>query len=130
MVQDNNKIFPDWMEKEPEAQSFRSIFKWGARDAYKNPSQGFWKVIKDELDLSDTDQTPVGSGQRIVESGAKPSILSEDIVLFEKIVGKENLFCDTYSRLKYSTGKSMEDILKSREFKVDQICDVLLHPKN
>ncbi|MCF6247159.1 MAG: FAD-binding oxidoreductase [Desulfobacula sp.] len=121
----------DRIEKEPRTQSFRSVFKWGAIDKYKNPSQGFWKVIKKELGLSDMEaQTQADSGGDRVDNSVKSNISSEDILLFEQIAGKENLFLDTYSRLKYSTGKSMEDILNLREHRIQEICDLVLHPRD
>ncbi|WP_299982633.1 FAD-binding oxidoreductase [Desulfobacula sp.] len=122
---------PDWLEREPDRQTFRSIFKWGAKDRFKNPSQGFFNVIKEELGLSNADfQTPVNLGNKSVENTLETTISPEDIILFETIVGQENLFLDTYSRLKYSTGKSMEDILNLRQGKIEDISDIVVHPRN
>ncbi|MCK5100151.1 MAG: FAD-binding oxidoreductase, partial [Desulfobacteraceae bacterium] len=122
---------PNWLGKKANQQSFRSILKWGAKDQFKNPSHGFFNVIKEELNLSDADfQTPVNLGEKIVGNTHKTTMLPEDILQFEKIVGKENLFFDTYSRLKYSTGKSMEDIINLRQEKIENICDIVLHPRN
>ncbi len=126
-------FIPEWLEREPALQSFRSIFKWGAKDCYKNPSQGFFNVIKDELSLSDIDfQTSLNLGDQVVKDNYKQKamISPEDIQEFEKIVGKENLFFDTFSRLKYSTGKSMEDIMNLRQEQITDICDIVLHPRN
>ena len=122
---------PDWLEREPDQQTFRSIFKWGAKDYFKNPSQGFLNVIKEELGLSNTDfQTPVNLGNKAVANTRETRIAKEDIPLFETIVGHDNLFIDTYSRLKYSTGKSMEDIFNLRQERIENICDIVLHPRN
>ncbi|MCD4720458.1 MAG: FAD-binding oxidoreductase [Desulfobacula sp.] len=122
---------PDWLEKEPNQQTFRSIFKWGAKDYFKNPSQGFLNIIKEELGLSNTDfQTPVNLGNKAVENTRETRIAKEDITLFETIVGRDNLFFDTYSRLKYSTGKSMEDILNLRQGQIEKISDLILHPRS
>ena len=88
-----HNFIPDWLEREPDQQSFRSIFKWGAKDTFKNPSQGFLNIIKQELGLSDADfQTPVNSGNKKVENTKKITISPEDITKFETIVGRENLF--------------------------------------
>ncbi|MCK4767072.1 MAG: FAD-binding oxidoreductase, partial [Desulfobacula sp.] len=124
-------FIPDWLEREPDQQTFRSIFKWGAKDRFKNPGQGFFSIIKEELGLSNTDfQTPVNLGNKRVENTRKTRISKEDITLFKTIVGRENLFLDTYSRLKYSTGKSMEDIFNLRQEKIENICDIVVHPRN
>jgi len=125
------KYTPEWLEREPNQKTFRSIFKWGAKDQFKNPSQGFFNVIKKELELSEIDFiTPVDLGEKVVEDKQKTSISSENISLFENIVGQENLFFDTYSRLKYSTGKAMEDIFNLRKQKIENISDIVLHPRN
>ena len=122
---------PDWLEREPDQQTFRSIFKWGAKDYFKNPSQGFLNVIKEELGLSNADfKIPVNLGNKAVANTRETRIAKEDIPLFETIVGHDNLFIDTYSRLKYSTGKSMEDILNLRQERIENICDIVLHPRN
>ena len=127
----NTDFIPDWKKNVPTHQSFRSIFKWGAKDEFKNPSQGFFSVIKEELGLSDDDfQTPVRLGETIVENSCKTAMSPEEIILFENIVGRENCFIDTYDRLKYSTGKAMEDIFDLREEKIENISDIVLHPKN
>jgi len=122
---------PDWLEREPDQQTFRSIFKWGAKDYFKNPGQGFLNIIKEELGLSNTDfQTPVNLGNKTVENTRETRIAKEDILLFETIVGQDNLFIDTYSRLKYSTGKSMEDVFNLRQERIENICDLVLHPRS
>ena len=73
-------FIPDWLEREPDQQTFRSIFKWGAKDRFKNPGQGFFSIIKEELGLSNTDfQTPVNLGNKRVENTRKTRISKEDI---------------------------------------------------
>jgi alkyldihydroxyacetonephosphate synthase len=125
------RFIPDWQNKSPKKESFRSIMKWGDPDEFKNPSPGFLNVIKEGLSLSDSNfkemQKP---GEERVKDTWEPLISKSDISLFEDIVGQENLFVDTYERLKYSTGKSMEDILKLRENRVDKISDIVLHPRD
>jgi len=122
---------PAWQNKAPEKGSFRSILKWGDPDEFKNPSPGFLNIIKQELDLSDSDfKEPQKLGKERVNEFKESMISESDIRLFEGIVGKENLFADTYARLKYSSGKSMEDIFKLRENQIDKICDLVLHPRD
>ncbi|WP_457553109.1 FAD-binding oxidoreductase [Desulfobacula sp.] len=131
MIKKESKFIPAWQNKAPEKRSFRSIFKWGAPDEFKNPSQGFLYIIQQELGLLDSnfkEQQKPGNEQ--VKDSNEPGISKADIRLFEIIVGKENLFVDTYERLKYSSGKSMEDIFKLRENIIDKISDLVLHPRN
>jgi len=122
---------PEWMESVSHHQSFRSIFKWGAEDEFKKPGQGFFNVIKQELGLSDDDfKIPAKIGSSVVENSCKTAMIAEDIILFENIVSRENCFIDTYERLKYSTGKAMEDIFNLREEKIENISDIVLHPRS
>ena len=124
-------FIPEWIENVSHHKSFRSIFKWGAEDEFKKPGQGFFNVIKQELGLSDDDfQTPARIGSSVVENSCKTAMSSEDIILFENIVARENCFIDTYERLKYSTGKAMEDIFNLREEKIENISDIVLHPRS
>jgi len=130
-VTHNTGFTPNWLKSRPENKSFRSIFKWGAKDEFKNPSKGFLNVIKQELELTEDDfSTPVNSGNTIVENRCKTRMKPEHIILFENIVGKENCFIETYDRLKYSTGKAMEDICELRGEKIENICDIVLHPRD
>ncbi len=119
------------MEKAPEPGTFRSIFKWGAKDRFKHPNQGFLRVIAEELGLTEKDfKQPAHLGDKIVENRPATSLLPEDAAAFESIVGPENLFSDTFARLKSATGKSMEDILNLRNERIENIPDLALHPKN
>ncbi len=121
---------PKWLEQIPDENSFRSIFKWGAKEQFKNPSQGFFQVIKNGLNLSDEDfKAPKDVGDTNVNTNIKSQMELKDIKKFESIVGIDNIFFDTYSRLKYSTGKSMEDIIKLRECRIEDISDIVLHPR-
>jgi len=124
-------FIPEWIENVSHHKSFRSIFKWGAKDEFKKPGQGFFNVIKQELGLSDDDfQRPAKIGSSVVENSCITAMSSEDIILFENIVARENCFIDTYERLKYSTGKAMEDIFNLREEKIENISDIVLHPRS
>ncbi len=122
---------PQWYQEAPKEKTFRSIFKWGAKNQFKNPSQGFFNVIKQSLRLTDSDfNTHISLGNTVVTDSVKPVIGSDDISQLEKIVGQENIRFDSYSRLKYSSGRSMEDILSLRQGQVKDISDVVLHPRS
>ena len=130
-MREKKQFMPAWLNRAPEKGSFRSIMKWGAPDEFKNPSPGFLNVIKQELGLDDSNfkkkQKP---GEEKVKDCQASMISESNIRLFEDIVGKENLAVDTYERLKYSSGKSMEDIFKLRENIIDKISDLVLHTRD
>ncbi|MCP4718396.1 MAG: FAD-binding oxidoreductase, partial [Desulfobacteraceae bacterium] len=124
-------LAPKWLETAPRENSFRSIFKWGDKYAFKNPSKGFLQVIKEGLNLTDTDFTTMENTGNQPIKDSLPMNLSRDILAgLEKIVGKENLSIASYDRLKYAKGKAMEDILNLRLGKVKDVCDVVVHPRH
>jgi alkyldihydroxyacetonephosphate synthase len=127
----NTNFTPLWLETEPEHNSFRSIFKWGARQAFKNPSHGFLTVIKQGLNLSDADfVTMENTGNQTVPASIPLNLSPAHLAELEKIVGKENLSLAAYDRLKYTKGKAMEDIMRSRQGQVNHICDAVVHPRH
>ncbi|MFH1154290.1 MAG: FAD-binding oxidoreductase [Pseudomonadota bacterium] len=122
---------PEWDQSAPVDRSFRSIFKWGRRDFLKVPSPGFVSVIRDSLALSDTDLAPRRStGDEPVPEVTSIRISAQDLSGLEALVGRNNLSRETYDRLKYATGKSMEDILMLRQGLVSDLSDVVIHPRD
>ena len=74
---------PPFVEDQPEDLSFRSIFKWGAPDRFKNPSDGFLQVIKHGLSLSDDAFfQPVCTGSTRVDDSEKIAISDHMIAEF------------------------------------------------
>ncbi len=127
--QDND--IPQWLETAPKKNSFRSILKWGDPKAFKNPSKGFLKVIKQELNLTDNDFTTMENiGDQRVEDSSPVYLSGANLAGLEKIVGKENLSIATYDRLKYTKGKAMEDIMSLRLGQMKDICDLVVHPRH
>ncbi len=127
--QDN--LTPQWLETAPKKNSFRSILKWGDPKAFKNPSKGFLKVIKQELNLTDNDFIKMENvGDQRINDSLLANLSGEQLIAFESIVGKENLSIATYDRLKYTKGKAMEDIMSLRQGQVKDICDLVVHPRH
>jgi alkyldihydroxyacetonephosphate synthase len=122
---------PDWTDTPPPAGSFRSIFKWGAPERVKHPSHGFYRAVKDALGMTDADFSKKAStGEEKVGREIPSGISSDDLKALVDIVGQGNVSTDTFSRLKYSSGKAMEDILKLREQIIENISDVVVHPRH
>ena len=122
---------PDWTDTPPPAGSFRSVFKWGAPERVKHPSRGFYQAVKEALGMTDADfSQKVMVGDEKITREIPPGISSDDLHALVHIVGRENVSTDTFSRLKYSSGKAMEDILKLREEVIENISDVVVHPRH
>ena len=130
-MSDNQSFRPDWIDTPPEPGTFRSIFKWGAPDQTKHPSPGFFRAIKEALALTDADfQQPARTGEELVPSDLAPALPAEDLAALEQIVGADNISTETFDRLKFSSGKAMEDLLKLREGKLENLADVVVHPRD
>ncbi|MDD9303825.1 MAG: FAD-binding oxidoreductase [Desulfobacter sp.] len=122
---------PQWIETLPEPNSFRSVFKWGAPDAFKNPSSGFLKVIQKGLAMADTDfAVTSGTGEGAVPQDLPSALNPKAVQAIEKVVGRENISLAGYERLKYASGKAMEDLMRLRQERVETICDLVVHPRS
>lgn len=127
----DTNVSPLWIETPPKENSFRSILKWGSKDVFKNPSTGFLKVIKQELNLTDVDfATQENIGNQMVKEAIPVNLSKTNLEALEKIVGKENFSIATYDRLKHAKGKATEDILNLRQGIIKDICDVVVHPRH
>lgn len=123
-------IEPAWRETPPIEKSYRSIFKWGAPDGYKHPNHKLFEEIKKTFALDDSDfKSEKSTGDEIVSFRKPVRLKKEQITRLEKIAGKENIQLDEYNRLKYSTGKTVEEAINLRNGKTGTISDIVIHPK-
>ncbi|BCS96307.1 oxidoreductase [Desulfoluna limicola] len=122
---------PEWRTTPPEPGSWRSIFKWGAPDGFKHPNAKLYALLKETFGLTDESfNTPVDTGDGLVTlSGKAPAIAPETVDAFTAISGKENVSVNDYDRVKYSTGKTMEEIYALRDGKPDNVADLIIHPR-
>lgn len=101
---------PDWRNSAPQAFSYRSIFKWGAPAAFRHPNQRFYALMKEAFSLSDHDfeaRRHEGDEPVVLQPGIPRRLSSDQVQLFENIVGSDNIQCDDYARVKFSSGKTM-----------------------
>lgn len=126
-----NTPAPQWITTPPAPDSFRSIFKWGDADAFKNPSPGFLKVIRKTLNLTDRDFSVMTDTGSDPVGGDLPCALAEqDVRAVRDIVGAENVSAAVYDRLRFSSGKAMEDLMLLRKGHIADICDLVVHPRH
>lgn len=122
---------PDWINEAPKKGSFRSIFKYGNPDGFKHPNENLIEEIKSKFNLTDADFTKKEStGNETVEINRDSGLEIVQIENFISICGKANVSSKEYDRLKFSTGKTVEEAMKLRVGKVEKISDLVVHPRN
>jgi len=124
-------FIPDWTEQAPPAGSYRSIFKWGAPNGFKHPSDAWYRMMKEEFGMTNDDfKKRKFEGLEQVSLNRGIRIGQTDIQNFESIVGKENVATDDYSRLRYSRGKTVEEAAELRNGNIGEVTDIVLHPRS
>jgi len=122
---------PEWTEKAPPPGTYRSIFKYGDPHRFKHPSDAWYNMIKQEFGLSDQDfSSKSREGLEPVSLQRPPNLSSHQIEFLQKIVGGENVALDDYSRVKYASGKTTEEMLEMRHGIIREVADVVVHPRD
>ncbi len=126
----HGNFYPDWYEDIPSDKSYRSIFKWGAIDEFKHPNHRLYKLMKETFHMTDDDfKKPKNLGLEEVSYDIPPKLSEEQINHFRKIVGDENVKTDDYSRLQVAYGKTMFDIFRLREKRIENLPDIVVCPR-
>ncbi|RJP67109.1 MAG: FAD-binding oxidoreductase [Candidatus Abyssobacteria bacterium SURF_17] len=130
-MSEKTSFYPDWTSEPPRPGTYRSIFKWGDPSAFKHPNRRLYVLLKEQFQMSDADfKQKQHEGNEPVRCEIPSRLTAEQVNAFRGIVGQENVAADDYSRVKYSSGKTMEEIMKLRSGIVDEVPDLVLHPRN
>jgi alkyldihydroxyacetonephosphate synthase len=124
---------PDWRTDRPLPSSWRSVFKWGAPDGVKHPNPHLVALLKQTFGLTDTDfkKRQMEGNEPVRLDGSHARQLTEvQVKALEAIVGKDNINADDYARVKFSFGKTMEELLELRKGIAGHVCDLVVHPRN
>lgn len=131
MSKNKEQFTPNWFEEMTPEESYRSIFKWGDPKEFKHPNHRLYGLMKKTFNMTDEDfKIPQNMGLEKVKYDKKPNLREEQLKVFKTIVGEENVKIDDYSRLQIAYGKTMVDLMRLREGIVENIPDVVLHPRN
>lgn len=127
----SKKIRPDWTEKAPEPGSYRSITKYGDPNHFKHPNDAWVRMMQQEFHMSDADfAVKQNEGNDKVVLNRPPVLKSEQIEKLAAIVGKSNIALDDYSRVKYASGKTTEEMMELRQGIIREVADVVVHPRD
>jgi alkyldihydroxyacetonephosphate synthase len=122
---------PEWTEKSPPEGTYRSIFKYGDPHHFKHPSDAWYGMIKQDFHLNDSDFVSKDKeGLEKVSLNRSPALKQSQIEAVQAIVGRENVEMDDYSRVKYASGKTTEEMLELREGIIHEVADVVVHPRD
>lgn len=126
---------PSWTETPPGTGSYRSIFKWGAPDRFKHPNPRLYKMLKEKFGMDDNDfAEKVMEGNEMVslagDNKLPKVVTADDLSFFSGIIGPENVSFDDYSRVRFSSGKTVEEALELRGGSPVAVADAVLHPRN
>ncbi|KQC07337.1 MAG: oxidoreductase [Smithella sp. SDB] len=131
MLMKSTNFRPDWTEKPPVPGTYRSIFKYGNPQQFKHPSDAWYRMIKQDFHLSDADFTnKVKEGLEQVTINRPINLQKQHIEAIQNIVGKENVSLDDYSRVKYASGKTTEEMLELRQGIIHEVADVVVNPRD
>ena len=122
---------PKWFDQEFSKTSYRSIFKWGEPRKIKVPKETLYKMLKETFKLTDDDFKSYSADLGLDEVDFDiPSkvVTPKDIAFFKEVLGDEFVKDDPYSRLSVAYGKTMYDLLRLRQKKIENIPDVVLYP--
>jgi alkyldihydroxyacetonephosphate synthase len=130
MTKGKEEFKPDWCEEAPPAGSYRSILKWGSPEEFKHPNERLYGLMKKTFNMTDEDfKQPKNMGLGKVSYNKPITLTKEQINKFIGFVGGDNVKQDEYSRLQVAYGKTMIDLMRLREGIVENIPDLVLHPR-
>lgn len=122
---------PEWTEKAPDPGTFRSVFKYGDPHRFKHPSDAWVRMMKQEFCMTDADFLHTkNEGHAPVVLNRRPVLKPGQIEALSGIVGRENMAQDDYSRVKYSSAKTSEEILDLRAGIIREVADAVVHPRD
>jgi alkyldihydroxyacetonephosphate synthase len=120
-----------WIERAAAPNSYRSLFKWGDPDGYKHPNRGMLALLTEVFNLNAHDLAqPQNSGFETFDQEIPCQMADEHLSAFEKMVGKENIKMDTYTRTRVSYGAGMIDALRLRRHILENIPELVLCPRS
>ncbi len=125
------KFIPDWTEKAPELDSYRAIFKWGDPNTFKNPNPKLYEELKQIFNLDDNYfKTKKYEGRQKVQYKKPFKLSKKQIQDIASIVGYENISTREFDRLRFATGKTLEEAMKLRQGIIERVADCVVHPGN
>ena len=122
---------PKWYKGEIPTDSYRSIFKWGDPKFIKTPKETLFSMLKETFNMKNEDFKEYSEDlglDKVKFDIEKKVVTDEDIKFFKEVLGDEFVRDDDYARLSVAYGKTMYDLLRLREKKIENVPDAVLYP--
>jgi alkyldihydroxyacetonephosphate synthase len=121
---------PAWRETLARKGTYRDVFSFDPA-RIKHPSAGWVAMFKDEFGMTDADfRRPVSQGDEAVSIDGRPGLASEHREAIAAIVGSDNVSDSDFDRVRYGHGKSLDENVALRAGRVEQIPDLVVHPRD
>lgn len=131
MNKESTNFQPDWYQEAPPEGSYRSILKWGDPLEFKHPNPRLYELMKQVFHMTDEDfKNKEKMGLEKVSYNIPIKLKPEQVNFFKNLIGEENVKTDEYSRLQIAYGKTMIDLMRLREGIVENVPDIVLHPRD
>jgi alkyldihydroxyacetonephosphate synthase len=122
---------PHWTEQAPVPGSYRSVAKYGDPKQFKHPSDAWVSMMMDEFHMTEADfRRKQDEGNALVVLDRPPTLDARHVDAFATLVGADNVAHDDLSRVKYSSGKTAEEIIELRQGIVREVADLVVHPRD
>ena len=122
---------PAWSEEPPPPGSYRSIFKYGAPDRFKHPSDQWVAMLQKDLGMTEDDfRHKQREGREPVGLDRPCELPADHIEALAEIVGPENISRDTFQRTRFAYGKTTEEMMELGRGEVRDIADLVVHPRH
>ncbi len=121
---------PKWVDREFPKDSYRSIFKWGDPRHIKAPNENLYKLIKQVFHVDDEffKEYKENLGFDKVQFDIPSDLDQQHINALKEIVGYDFVRTDDYSRLSVAYGKTMYDVLRLRNKKIENLPAAVVYP--
>jgi alkyldihydroxyacetonephosphate synthase len=120
---------PAWREDVPTPGTFRTIFKYSMHE-FTHPPDAWVEMFEAEFGMSEADFTkPVAGGDEPVRLDRPSGLPTRHKRALAAIAGPDNVADDDYSRVKYGSGKSLDEDLALRQGVVGSVPDLVVHPR-
>ncbi len=120
---------PDWESEAPVPGSWRSLFKWGDPESFKEPNERLYRLCKETFALTDEDfREKENEGNEPAAPEVPSGLNDEQLAGLREIVGEAGVSTRSHDRLGVAYGNTMWDLYRLREKIAEYLPDAVVYP--